>query len=216
MVSLSAVELCVHNAERLLLDATKTSPPTAAALAELSLEEAAKGWMLYFRLIFQGRKSRVRIRMSPKESKVAVDFLDSKAVYLEGLDGEIFLAFKWHKVKLRFLAFLLEYLELALPVLVKRARTLKITQELHGPAFAVNEAFGTPDLEVMLRLIRSFRRDHLTELGEVKERGLYVNLSNSGVDLISPEIQPSAAPLLGSLAEFLIVALKGNLVLLTK
>lgn len=215
-VTLSAVELCTQNAERLLLDASKTSTPTAAALAELSIEEAAKGWMLYFRLLLQGRNTKVPLRMSSKEFKAAGEFLASKVDYLRGIDDEILLAFKWHRVKLRFLAFLLEYLELTLPLLAKRDRVLRLAQELQGPAFEVKETFGTPDIDGLMKLIRSFRRDHLTELDEIKQHGLYVNLSDSGGDLVSPDIQPLPAPLLAGLAAFLIAALKGDLLLLTK
>jgi AbiV family abortive infection protein len=215
-VTLSAVELCVQNAERLLLDAAKATPPTAAALAELSIEESAKAWMLFFRLLFQGRRSKAHIRLTSKEMKKAYQFLESKAEYLRGLDDEILLAFERHKVKLRFLAFLLEYIELALPVLSTKERALRIAQELHGPTFDASQIVSPPDVDGALRLLRSFRRDYLTELGEVKEHGLYVNLSETRGDLISPDVQSLPTGLLAALAGFLIVTLKGDLVLITK
>lgn len=214
VVSLSAVELCVLNAERLLVDATKVSLPTSAALAELSIEEAAKGWMLYFRLLAQGRRTRIRIGVTSRELKAASDFLESRADYLRGLDGEIIDAFKFHKVKLRFAAFLLQYLELALPSLAKEGGLLKAAQALHGPAFNV-ETLGTDDLDGIMKLLRSFRKGQLTELDSIKQRGLYVNLADSR-DLVSPDLEPLSAQLLLALSAFLIVALKGDLLLLTK
>ena len=193
VVSLSAVELCVLNAERLLVDATKVSPPTSAALAELSIEEAAKGWMLCFRLLAQGRCTRIRMRVTAKELKGASEYLGKQLEYLRGLDGEIIDAFKFHKVKLRFTAFLLQYLELALPVLAKKGGMLEAAQALQGPAFNV-ETLGAADLEGIMKLIRSFRKEQLTELEATKQRGLYVNLTNFREELSWDFCEPTILP----------------------
>jgi AbiV len=214
-VSLTAVEICVANAERLLNDASKVSPPTTAALAELSIEEIGKAWMLYFRMLFQGRSSRFAPRLSARESEVVEAYLETHADYLRKLDKEILEGFRWHRVKLRFLSFLLGYLEVALPLLAKKGRLVPFAEAIHGPAFNVKEAATNLNLEGTRNLLKAFRLESLTELGEVKERGLYVNLSRAG-DLVAPEIELLPAPLLMALAAFLIVTLKGDLLAMSK
>jgi AbiV family abortive infection protein len=215
MVSLSAVELCLANAERLLADASKVTNPTAAALAELSIEEAGKAWMLYFRMLFQGRKPRHVPRVPPKDRKAGEDYLDRHETYLRALDKQIFDGFQFHKVKLRFITFLLGYIEVSLPVLGVRGRLVPLAQAIHGPAFNVNGDTAAPDLESVRRLINAFRLENFTELDKVKHRGLYINLSRSG-DLISPEVEVFPTPLLGALAGFLIQTLKGDLLALSR
>jgi hypothetical protein len=163
--------------------------------------------MLFVRVKFQGHKTQAPLRLASNEARPAGDFLVSKADYPKGLDGEILLAFKWHKVKLRFLAFLLEYLEFTIPIPAKKERPVNVAQELHGAAFDVKLALGAPNIDATLKLIRSYRREFLTEIGEIKERGLYVNVSESGGDLISPGIQTLPTRLLMELAAFLIATL---------
>ena len=215
LVSLSAVEVCLLNAERLLLDATKTSGPTAAALAELSVEEAAKAWMLYFRLLFQGRRPRFSPRLSRTGNAEIDEFLESQASYLRGLDNEIAAAFRFHKVKLRFLSFLLLYVEKVLPVLGKKGNLKRLAEEIHGPTIRISESAGGLNTENALRLLKAFRLERLTELDAVKQRGFYVGLTKRG-DLVSPDIDPVPSQLLLQLGAFLILTLKGDLIALTK
>lgn len=214
-VSLTAVEVCVANAERLLLDASKVSPPSAAALAELSIEEIGKAWMLYFRMLFQGRRVRFAPKLSAKERAPVAAYLEAHAAYLRKLDSEILDGFRWHKVKLRFLSFLLGYVELALPILATKKRLIPLAEAIHGPAFNVRDGVAEVDLEGTRSLLKAFRLGSLTELGEVKERGLYVNLAKSG-DLVSPAIEVFPGLLLMNLSAFLILTLKGDLLALSK
>lgn len=215
IVSLTAVEVCVSNAERLLVDASKVSQPTSGALAELSIEEIGKAWMLYFRLLFQGRRTKLLPRLSAGERKTIGTYLESHAAYLGRLDKEILDGFKWHRVKLRFLSFLLGYIEVALPVLANKGRLAPLAEVIHGPAFNVQKEAEAVDIEGIRNLIRAFRLERLTELAEVKERGLYVNLSRAG-DLVSPDVELLPVPLLMTLAAFLIQTLKGDLLALSR
>ena len=215
MVSLTAVQVCVQNAERLLEDATKTSGPTASALAELSIEESAKAWMLYFRLLFQGRGPRIRARIPRKKLLRVGEYLQQHRDYLSRLDREIAAAFRYHKVKLKFLAFLLGYLEVALPIFEEAERFKGIAEALHGPAFNVKELGVGVNVERLGKLLGSFRKEGLTALDQVKLRGFYVNMSEKG-DLVSPSIEAFEPAPLGALAGFLVVSLKGELLLLTK
>lgn len=54
-ITLDTVQLCIGNAERLLADSEKVSEPTALALAETAMEEALKGWVLYFHRVDRDR-----------------------------------------------------------------------------------------------------------------------------------------------------------------
>jgi HEPN superfamily AbiV-like protein len=215
MVSLTAVEVCVSNAERLLNDASKVSPPSSAALAELSIEEAGKAWMLYFRLLFQGRQTKFAPRLSSKERAPVEEYLDAHADYLRKLDQEILEGFRWHRVKLRFLSFLLGYVEIALPLLARKGRLVPLAEAIHGPAFNVKDRPNAANVDGVRDLIHAFRLESLTELSAVKERGLYVNLSRTG-DLVSPDVEMLPAPLLMALAAFLILTLKGDLLALSR
>ena len=187
---LSASEICVLNAERLLEDATRVSPPTSAALAELSIEEAANGWMLYFRILFQGRKTRFKVHLSPRKKRAIDRYLEKNPPYLSNLDSEIQDAFRHHKVKLRFLTFLLGYVKCALPLMASERKSLvALAKEVHGPAFNVRETDQPPDLSGVFQLIKAFRLERLPELDSVKQRGFYVRFTKSG-DLTSPSIEP--------------------------
>ncbi len=214
-VSLSAVELCVENAERLLLDATKTSPPTSAALAELSIEEAAKGWMLYLRLIAQGRKVPHLPRISRAVSKALKRTLEENFDDLAHLDERIWEAFRDHRVKLRFLGVLLQFVSAGLPLLAKQDDVVRLTQDIQGPAFNPKEADPSKEIDAIKTLLSSFRVDGLTYLDLVKKRGFYVNLSEKG-DLVSPSIESFPTRLLAELSAFLILTLKGDLLLVTR
>ena len=214
-VSISAVEVCILNAERLLLDATKTSGPTSAALAELSIEEAAKAWMLYFRLLLQGRKIKFAPRFTSIERLEIEKYLESHEGQLRKLDDEIITSFKSHKVKLQFLSFLLGYVEKVLPIVAKNGRLKRLAEEIHGPALNLSLSQESTKVSDALELIKAFRLDRLTELDAIKQRGFYVNLTEKG-DVVSPEIDPVPSQLLISLATFLIVMLKGDLIALSK
>lgn len=216
MVTLSAIEVCVSNAERLLLDASKTTQPTAAALAELSIEEAAKAWMLYFRFRFQGRSTKLGFHLSPVDQKKINRCIKDLAPSLEKLDEDIADAFRYHKVKLRFIGSLLKYVSVAMPIMAKKKGTLaQIAREVHGPAINVRVGDYPATVKELLKVVQAFQLDHMTELDLMKQRGFYVNLTKSG-DLVSPDIEPLPSLLLMPLAAFLIITLKGDLLLLTK
>lgn len=211
-VSFTAIEVCIENAERLLVDATKTSAPTAAGLAELSIEEAAKAWMLFFRFMAQGRS----IRNLPRASRAVLAEMENVARSheddLSNLDDRILEAFRDHRVKLRFVGFLLEEIQASLPLLTKQEDLTRIRQDLAGPAVNAGPLDAAKEIEMINQLISSFRLEGVTYLDVFKKRGFYVNLGVRG-DLITPGVYSSPARLLAELAAFLILSLKGNLLL---
>ena len=213
-VSFSAVELTVENAERLLIDSTKTSPPTSAALAELSIEEVAKAWLLYFRFMAQGRTVRNLPRIPASVRKAMEAAAESSLEDFRDLDHTILEAFRDHRVKLRFLAFLLKQLEVSLPVFAQTEEMARIGQDIQGPAINVREVDAAKEIDSIQKLISSFRLEGLSDLDRVKKRGFYVNITDKG-DLISPSIYSPPTRLLLELAAFLIIALKGDLVLVS-
>jgi hypothetical protein len=171
--------------------------------------------MLYFRLLLQGRRPRFSPRLSRSDRAELDEFLESYSSYLKGLDNEIAAAFRFHKVKLQFLSFLLRYVEKALPVLGKKGNLKQLAEEVHGPAIRISESTGGMNTENALRLLKAFRLERLTELDAVKQRGFYVGLTKRG-DLVSPDIDPVPSQLLLQLGAFLILTLKGDLIALTK
>jgi hypothetical protein len=208
------VELCVENAERLLIDSTKTSPPTSAALAELSIEEVAKAWLLFFRFMAQGRPVRNLPRIPASIRRAMEDAAESSLKDFRNIDHTIFEAFRDHRVKLRFLGFLLKQLEVSLPVLAQSADMARVGRDIQGPAINVREIDPAKEIASIQKLISSFRLEGLSDLDSVKKRGFYVNITDRG-DLISPSIYAPPTRLLLELAAFLIVALKGDLVLVS-
>jgi hypothetical protein len=214
-VSFTAVEVCVENAERLLIDATKTSPPTAAALAELSIEEAAKGWMLFLRLQAQGRTVRNLPRISKAVSRALEKAIEENLDDLAHLDDRILEAFRDHRVKLRFLRLLLRFVSAGLPLLSKKEDMVRISQDIHGPAFNLEAIDPSREIEAIEALLSSFRLEGLTDLDSIKKRGFYVNISERW-DLVSPSIESFPTRLLLELAAFLIISLKGDLLLVTR
>lgn len=214
-VTLSAVQLCVENAERLLSDATKTSAPTAAALAELSIEEAAKGWMLFLRLQAQGRYAQ-NLPRPPKAVVKALELaLEESREDLTHLDERILEAFQRHKVKLRFLGLLLKIVDAGLPVLSNQADMVRLAQDIQGPAFNPRPPDPSKEIEAIKGLLSAFSVEGLTSLDEIKQKGFYVNLSAKW-DLVSPSIESFPTRLLAELAAFLILTLKGDLLLVTR
>jgi AbiV family abortive infection protein len=209
------VEVCVENAERLLIDATKTSTPTAVALAELSIEEAAKGWMLYFRFMAQGRTVRNLPRISPRMRRAMEESAEATLRDFGSLDERIWEAFHSHRVKLRFLQFLLSQIKVSLPLLNQSDAVLRLRQDLSGPAFNIQEIDSAKEIEQIEHLISSFKLEGISDLDAMKKRGFYVNISEKG-DLVSPSIHALPARLLLELAAFLIVSLKGNLILVSR
>lgn len=214
-VSFTAVEVCVENAERLLVDATKTSTPTAAALAELSIEEAAKGWMLFLRLQAQGRAVRNLPRIPKSVSKALEQAAQDSLDDLAHLDDRILEAFRDHRVKLRFLSLLLKFVSAGLPMLSKKEDMVRISQDIQGPAFNLQAIDPSREIESIELLLGSFKLEGLTNLDTIKKRGFYVNISERW-DLVSPSIESFPTRLLLELAAFLIISLRGDLLLLTR
>jgi len=117
-ITIKDIESCLNNAKRLFNDSLKTSKPTQAALLELSIEEIAKGCMLYLQYMkefgmrpreeLQSTKSRVFDRLSPSQ----MELIGKMATVMKDFvnDLEVIEAFQGHKIKLEYLTRLIEYL----------------------------------------------------------------------------------------------------------
>lgn len=193
------------------------SPPTAAALAELSIEEISKAWLLYFVWLFgTGREPRRgSIKFTEKEESALEGFFKQNRRYLEGLGNELSLAFKDHPPKLKFLRFLFDYIELLTPILQKKKEYVaQLSETALGPVFNARRLMAGATPQSTPSVFEGFKRRGLTELARLKNRALYVDLSRSN-ELISPEVNLPVVPLLQMLAARLIVALKVELLSLT-
>jgi hypothetical protein len=217
VVSVEAIQLCVLNSSRLLEDSGKVSAPSAAALAELSIEEISKAWLLYFVwLIGTGREqSRVSFKFTAKERDTIGQFFEKNRAYLDSLIDEVPLAFKDHPPKLRFLRFLMDYMQFVTPILLARKEYLaQVTEVALGPVFNARELLGETTLQSNPSVYQGFKRRGLSELAKVKNRGFYVDLTRSN-EFIAPDMNVPVVPLLQGLSARLILALKFELLSLT-
>jgi hypothetical protein len=101
----------------------------------LAIEEAAKAWMLYIKLLVQGSGSRYTLPVAKAEREQLESYLKSNASYLEELDSEIVSVFREHKVKLRFMRFLLGYFKKLLSIVAKKELLRPFVEKIRGPAF---------------------------------------------------------------------------------
>lgn len=209
------IQLCLAGAERLLADAGRVSPPTQAALLELSIEEAAKAWMLYLVARTRARDSNLiphgwnpHLIATQRDARALQRFLAGHSSYLRNLPVDR--AFHKHEVKLEFLQFLLEFLKLMAPVAQANRRSLIEGMAALNPAFNIRRMTKGTATNPIVGFVKSLKVEALPELTRIKERGLYVNSLPTG-HLVAPETHPYLQPLMASLSMFLIAGLRAEL-----
>jgi len=217
------IQLCAANAERLLDDSTKTSAPTRVALIELALEEAAKGWMLYFRLmrdnpeavkasgvvdfarsaLVQGTKGRTIDELTD----IIASFKDHAQLLMRPPLDE---AFQHHRVKLAYVRALVETLAIVLPISSKVEYPPELLKRaIQGPA----RFGGLPPADRVARarkLFDEFLSQEVAEISVLKESGFYVDISGDG-SFISPMSRVFKTAALEELADLLVTSLKGSI-----
>ncbi|MDG6970671.1 MAG: hypothetical protein JRN54_06140 [Nitrososphaerota archaeon] len=207
------------NAERLLEDSTKVSSPTQTALAELSLEEVAKAWMLYLTALQKrGKKDWLppgqfpRMKGKSRDLRRVGKFLEEHQSYLEHLPVDQ--AFYRHEVKLEFLKFLLEYLRLLAPIAQTSRKQIIEWLSVANPGFNIGTIVSKRRPQAFDQILRRLNLWQLVTLNELKERGFYVNATRSG-HLTAPDSHGTTfSVLVGSLALLLVVMLRGEIQLL--
>lgn len=193
------------------------TPPTAAALAELSVEEASKAWLLYFVWLFGTDREPQGgpVKFSKEETRALEDFFARNRKYLESLGDQIPLAFRDHRPKLRFLRFLVDYINELTPILQsKKEYIAQLSEIVVGPVFNARKLMDSNLAGPVDRVLEGFRRRGLASLSELKERALYVNLSKSN-EFVSPDLNLPVVPLLQALSVRLIIGLKTELLAFT-
>ena len=199
-------ELCLLNAERLLVDSEKVSEPTKAALIELSLEEIAKGLGLYF-LYFKGEVEKQDIKLSEESKQRLNEFLEKNKETINGL--KISDMFSMHKEKLKFLGFLIEFLKVLPNIFLNETEFTKLSiSQIVGPAFnSENFPDTSEELEKLDKILKMFNSQNISALQEIKENGFYVDIKNNNV--IAPAANLYVNEIFFTIAKILIYFLKG-------
>lgn len=219
-LSLEGVELCALSAERLLRDSLTVSEPTALALCELAIEEACKGLMMSFLILFKEDEEEdesaneipILPDLEPDELTLLNAFFEENREYLEGLDRELAAAFKGHPPKLRFLEFSLKYDRITLSLLKKQGRMDSLSGIVTGPVFKPGENSQPPGIEGLEKFLDAVRLDQLQELQTIKNEALYVSLYGDG-SLASPALGPPVLPWIRQLAILSAAGLRLSLVI---
>jgi len=193
-VPVEAVQLCITNAERLLEDAVDVSEPTAAALTELALEEALKGWILFFNLTdsdrwpstLRARRKAISAGFSPvtSASGLAKELQEKFDRIPKGADVRgIFAGVAAHSAKLAALDFIIALVdsELKTPDLARRAAKV-MARTVTGQAFnfdAVLEELNEEAFDDFRKAFTIIHGSQAHRLAKLKEVGLYVNLEGN-------------------------------------
>jgi hypothetical protein len=113
--SRSDVLLCLGNARRLMKDSRKVSQESRLLLLELALEELAKGYMIFYRILaVDADKFKAAKFPGSDQLGAAKELLDSSRNLFS--DSSVRRAFKWHEVKVEFIELLGKTITLSPPI----------------------------------------------------------------------------------------------------
>ena len=199
--SIESVQLCLDNYSRLMDDSEKVSDQTSFALRELGLEELVKAWMLYFAYFTntikpksnKGKRIREHINKSGinMEDSNFIDALQSQQTsnnntfesVLQNLKTpNIDKAFRLHKVKLIYLGYILQNLELILNLFKNTKYKPNYTNYINiiGKYLSLtepNQITKQEKIDEILEIIKEFDVNKMEELQKKKEEAFYTYLS---------------------------------------
>jgi hypothetical protein len=196
-LSLSAADarLCLENAQALWEDSKKTSPETALALLELSMEECAKGITLFFdsKFAIEG------FEPNSAESLAKVADPELRAIYeryREVLSPEnVRNSFRRHWVKLRQLQFALDFFSYQL---AHSLAELAVREVLTKPEFPLGLQIrvalfspknrGAAAKAVMENAIEAINLLNVETLENRKNKALYVGLATDEKSCEAPSV----------------------------
>lgn len=205
VVPVEAVQLCIANSKRLLIDSDSVSEPTEAALVEIALEEVLKAWVLFFNLNDSARwsktdrnaREKMSMRLDPRISKeIMAETEKLKEEYAKIIPSNQFLSaiFKGpqaHSKKLQTFEYVKRHCEL-LSKIVPDGLDLNDVLQWMGHGFVkLSEAENEVVISALKELVEQFSRIDEKKIRSVvyfKESGLYVNLEGSV--FISPDFYP--------------------------
>ena len=226
------IQLCVENYRRLYDDSLKVSDPTSAALIELSLEELAKAWNLYFAYIgrkmstdvsfverftktfFKGGVTGFQTKMESQEAEVTErmkEFFDRNGKRLFESPFTV-TDFRDHHEKLKYLGLVIEYLRLMTPILGPLADSRKLSELLLG-RYTAPERISKTTFRTGLKPFAGVNTDFVSELEVVKEKGFYVDYRNGMY--ISPTVATPTIRAWREVFEALDIGLRSSLRILT-
>jgi hypothetical protein len=219
---LEGVQLCLMNAKRLLEDSDNVSLDTAVGLLELSLEEVAKGFMLYWRggvseedytkQIIAIKEYLKETNLSDMEKSNVLKFYEEEGYRLfEALTVE---QYESHSEKLKYLGHLINLFTLVLLPALKMANIQKALNKFVSKFIRISHLDVFEANEDAVQLLERLNTLHITELKDLRENGFYVSYHDGHY------FYPSSSQLhleqLETLAEILISYLNGMLILWRK
>ena len=199
---------CIDNADRLYDDALKTSPPTKAALIELSIEELAKGLMVLYK--------------TPEFEEIGLkaDFVDAGKI-LEDLDGTNFIKtiddFKIGDFRKRFHPEKLKFIEAIVKLSQQFFVTYRPQMETLINTFGNNfgqyfsKSFAEP-MKITEEELSNLADSKISDLDDIKNDGFYVNFKDGKV--IEPKNVPLSFKKLSRIFSFMRMLIKNIIILI--
>jgi len=188
-VTLQDIQLCLINADRLYRDSKSVSFPTKVSLIELSLEEVSKCWVLLFKYFEKNSIPYDRFIKGINQNELFGGDNEINRTWseIQGLlnDPELCNNLKRHNIKIDFVVKLKELLIL----LSKFLPNFDFTKILSYTRKDITESKINLDevKDPAIEFLNSIRVEKLKELVNVKNEGLYADITPSG-HIKSPEL----------------------------
>jgi|GEM_PF-1564410 len=188
-VTLQDIQICLINAERLHTDSTSVSFPTRVSLIELSLEEVSKCWALLFKYLEKNSISYDLFikKINPNELLGGDDEIKGSVSKIQDLlnDPELCNNLKRHNIKIDFIIKLKEFFILS----SKFWPNFDFTKMLSYARRDITEIRINLDeaKDPAIEFLNSIKEEKLRELINVKNEGLYADITPSG-HIKSPEL----------------------------
>jgi hypothetical protein len=203
-LSATDIRLCLSNAKRLMVDATKVSPESQLMLRELALEELAKGYMVYFRLLTKNPaqfKNRVHLPHIAGSEKIAELLQGHRDMFSE---AALRRAFWDHEVKVEFIELLAEVVLQAPPIFVDDrnvdTRGLPfgtVVRLARGRIRRYSQLGIVSNRRVIAKIRERVKREVNGRLDALAKRATYVDLASSGPGCVLPNADKELSDALG-------------------
>ena len=208
--SVSDVDLCRRNAQRLMRDAKRTSSESELALLELAFEELAKGYMVFFRIAFRGSIDR------PSESRTLpsldpgpiLSILERNHRLLS--DDAVREAFWNHDIKLEMAELIFDLLDRLVGPLeqVSRFRSQGLPFRIRLVLwFARSRRIRGMAIEHLREVISGLRASGFARLDDIGKQATYVGLDRSAERCFPPRADDRVTKALREADDFLLRAI---------
>jgi len=195
-ITLQDLQLCMINANRLYRDSKSVSFPTKVSLIELSLEEVSKCWALLFKYLEKNSVSYDLFikEINPDEPSGGNNELNGIVSKIQDLlnDPELCDKLKSHNIKIDFIIKLKEFFILSLKFLPNFDFTKMLSyarRDITEIKINLDEA-----KDPAIKFFNSIKEEKLREFINVKNEGLYADITPSGhiksPDLLMIDLEP--------------------------